>query len=218
MASEGSKLVSLLKLPSPAYHGERFVSDGNHTTAATIKPGVYSELGQFVNVHSEILTEGLWGGTLSTAWPLLDLQGRSAKLRSMGRKKVEGKELQRFQYFPSRHSDLEIYLYFDPETLRHVMTTYELTISPQIAVSDVATARQTATTYRIEERFADFKQHNGLWLPAQWTMQFALDVPGNPNHPGSTAVYGRSDVWEFSVSITAISQNVPMDPKNFEVK
>lgn len=216
--SDGNKLVSLLKLPNSSYHGERFVSDGMRTAIATIKPGVYSELGQFVNSQNEILTNGLWGGTLSTGWALLDLPGRHEALQYMGRKKIDGRELQQFRFLPSKRSDLEIRLYFDPETARHVMTTYELTIAPQMAMTELETAKQKATTYRLEERFADFKQFDGLWLPGQWTIQFALDVPVDPNHPGSAAVYARSDVWEFSVSVTAISHNVQLDPKNFEVK
>jgi len=216
--SDGNKLVSLLKLPNPSYHGERFVSDGRHTTAAMMKPGVYSELGQFVNVHNEILTDGLWGGTLSTGWVLLDLPGRRAGLQYMGRKKVGGRELQQFRFLPTKHSDLEIRLYFEPETARHVMTTYELTIAPQMAMTEEENAKQKATTYRLEERFADFKQYDGVWLPSQWTIQFAVDVPTNPNHPGDAAIYARSDVWEYSVSVTSVSHNVQLDPKNFEIK
>jgi hypothetical protein len=216
--SDGEKLVSLLKLPNPSYHGERFVSNGKLTTVATIKPGVYSELGQFVNSHNEILTNGLWGGTLSTGWVLLDLPGRHAGLQYMGRKKIDGREVQQFRFLPSKRSDLEIRLYFEPETARHVMTTYELTIAPQMAATELETAKQKPTSYRLEERFADFKQYDGLWLPGHWTIQFGLDVPTDPSHPGDAAVYARSDVWEFTASVTSISHNVPLDPKNFEIK
>src|SRR5258705_812770 len=71
--SEGNKLVSLLKLPNPSYHGERFVSDGTKILITTLRPGVYSSLGTFVLVHNEILTQGLWGGELSTGWALAHL-------------------------------------------------------------------------------------------------------------------------------------------------
>ena len=216
--SDGNKLVSLLKLPNPSYHGERFVSDGKRTTVATLKPGVYSELGQFVNSQDEILTNGLWGGTLSTGWALFDLQGRHVELQYKGRKNIEGRELQQFRFLPSKRSDLEIRLYFDSETARHVMTTYELTIAPHIATSEQATARQKPTSYRLEERFAEFKQYDGLWLPGRWTIQFGLDVPSDPERPTAFGGYARSDVWEFSVSVTSISHNVQLDPKNFEVK
>src|SRR5260370_7037267 len=59
LLSEGDKLVSLLKLPYRSYHGERFVSDGKKTVIAQLKPAVYSNLGQFVLTHTEILPQSL---------------------------------------------------------------------------------------------------------------------------------------------------------------
>jgi hypothetical protein len=217
--SESNKLVSLLKLPNPSYHGERFVSDGKRTMVANIKPGVYSELGQFVNVHSEILTDGLWGGTLSAGWPLLDsLEAKHAKLQSAGRRKVDGRQLLQFRYLPARRSDLDIMLYFEPETGRHVMSAYSLTIAPQMAMTELETAKQKSTSYLLEERFADFKEQDGLTLPTKWKISFTLDVPKDPNHPGDAAIYARSDTWLFDVSVGSINHNVSLDPKNFEVK
>ena len=216
--SEGNKLVSLLKIPSSGYHGERFVSDGKRTEVATMKPGAYSELGQFVNSHNEIFTTGLWGGTLSTGWPISDLQGHHVSIQYVGRKKIDGRELQQFRYMPAKRSDLEIRLFFDPETGRHEMTTYDLTIAPQLAATEEENAKQKSTTYSIEERFGDYKQSDGLWLPGRWDIRFTLDVPGDPAHPQDIARAARFDTWEFAVSVTSISHNVTLDPKNFEVK
>jgi hypothetical protein len=232
--SDGGKIVSLLKLPNPDYHGERFVSDGKKTLIAQVKPGVWSRLGDFVMVHNEILTEGLWGGTLSTGWALAHLDERLAKLQDRGLKTVNGRQLRRLDYSPKKHSDLEIQLYFEPDTLRHVMTLYSLTISPQMGTSDIATARQQETRYRLEERFADFKSVDGLNLPERWTIEFtfengagamanAQDLTANPVN-GITPIAaagvgaGNSPVSHFEVTITSISNNASLDPKNFEVK
>ena len=219
LVSEGNKLVSLLKLPNPSYHGERFVSDGKRIMITQIQPGVYSELGQFLNVHGEVFTDGLWGGALSTGWPLLDsLETRHAKLQSAGRKKVDGRDLLQFRYLPSKHSDLDILLYFEPETGRHVMTSYSLTIAPQMALTELETAKQKSTSYSLEERFSDFKEQDHLTLPSRWEVRFTLDVPLDPSHPQSAASYARSDTWIFDVSVNAVNNNVSLDPKNFEVK
>jgi hypothetical protein len=229
--SEGDRLVSLLKLPNPSYHGERFVSDGKKTVIAELRPGVYSNLGQFVLVHNEILTEGLWGGTLSTGWALAHLDERHARLKYQGLKKMGGRELHRVDYAP-KHSDLEIQLYFEPGTFRHVMTVYSLTISPQIGRSDQETARQQETHYRLEERFADFKNIDNLTLPGRWTIQFTSDVPERQTSfrsrervmtegqsQGSASLGAAiASVSQFEVTVTNISHNVQLDPKNFEVK
>ena len=216
--SDGGKFVSLLKLPNPNYHGERFVSDGKKTLITQVKPGAWSRLGDFVMVHNEILTEGLWGGTLSTGWALAHLDERLAKLQDRGLKKVNGRELRRVDYAPKKHSDLEIQLYFEPDTYRHVLTIYSLTIGAGIARTDMATARQQDTHYRIEERFADFKKVSDLTLPQRWTVQFMSDVP-EVSISGRTAFGAAIDtVSQFEVTETSISHNVEIDPRNFEVK
>lgn len=232
--SEGDKLVSLLKLPNPSYHGERFVSDGKKTMIAELKPGVYSNLGQFVLVHNEILTEGLWGGTLSTGWALAHLNERHAKLKYQGLKKMGGRELHRLDYAP-KHSDLEIQLYFDPDTFRHVLTVYDLTIKPQMGLTERETAQQQETHYRLEEHFGEFKSTDGITLPGKWLVQFTSEVPeartntpggpsaGPPINEGTSQGHPRfgaaiAAVSQFDVTVTTISHNVQLDPKNFEVK
>ena len=232
--SEGDKLVSLFKLPNPSYHGERFVSDGKKTVVAMLRPGVYSNIGSFVMVHNEILTEGLWGGTLSTGWALAHLDEHRAKLKYRGLKKVDGRQLHQIDYIP-KHSDLEIQLYFEPDTFRHVLTVYELTISPQMAHSETQTARQQETRYRINERFADFKSVDNLNLPSRWTIQFTSEESTTGSAGGGDVQFGGgvasgttistngigsgiSPVSQFEVTVTNISHNVQLDPKNFEVK
>ena len=238
LVSETDKMVSLLKLPNANYHGERFVSDGRKTQETVVRPGVWSNLGAFVMVHSEILTEGLWGGTLTTAWPLAHLDERHAKLQDRGLKKIDGRELRRVDYSPKKNSDLEIQLYFEPDTFRHVMTVYSLTISPRLGMGEVQTAREQPTRYRLEERFADFKSVDNLILPGRWTIQFTSDATaagrdydagsfgkgavggGAAATPISTAGVGagNSPVEEFDVTVADVSHNVSLDPKNFEVK
>jgi hypothetical protein len=213
LVSSGNKIVSLLKLPNPNYHGERFVCDGRKTEEAQIKPGVWSELGDFLRVHNEILTEGLWGGTLSTAWPLANLEDRHASLHDDGIKKVEGRDLHRVTYKPAKSSDLEIQLYFEPETLRHVMTTYSLTISPRIGRTDAETAGTQFTRYHLEERFSDFKESDALMLPRAWDVRFNYDVP-----LGTSMVASHASQTEYESTAIDISHNVSLDPKNFEVK
>lgn len=214
--SEGRKLVTLLKLPNPSYRGERFVSDGKKTVIGNMRPGVYSNLGRFVEVHDEVLTEGLWGGTLSTGWALTNPEDRHAKLHYDGLKTVNGRALHRVSYKPSKRTDLEIELYFEPETFRHVMTTYELNVNPQLAGSEQENVQQQFTHYRLEERFSDFKQTDNLWLPGRWIVQFTSDVPGTPGSPSLASA--QTAVSEFDTTETSISHNVSLDPKNFEIK
>jgi hypothetical protein len=215
--SEDNKSVTLLKLPNPNYHGERFVCDGkNKIEVAYIKPGTYSNLGAFIEVHQEILKEGLFGGTLSIGWALTRIEQNHPKLQDQGVKKINGKELHRLQYLPAKRSDLEIFLYFDPQTARHVMTSYSLTIAPGLGTTELENAKQDYTRYYMEERFDDFKEVDGLQLPNKWTIQFTSDVPTDPDHP--RLGNAQSSVSQFQATLTAVHNNISLDPKNFEIR
>jgi hypothetical protein len=213
--SEGDKFASALKLTNPTYRGEWFVSDGKKTFVDHMTPGVYSGLGQFVSEHTEILTEGLWGGALSTGWALAHLDERLAKLQDRGLKSVDSRKLHRVDYVPKKHSDLQIELYFDPDTLRHVLTVYSFTVGAGMAQSVSASAGQLDTHYRLEERFADFKNFDNLNLPGRWTIQFTVDAAGGsvsgPRGP-------TTKINQFEATEINILHNVSLDPKNFEVK
>jgi|SRR5208282_2522867 len=155
--SEGDRFASLLKFAPSVYRTEWFVRDGQRTSVAPVRPGRYTALSQFVMVHNEILTEGLWGGTLSTGWAVSRLEENHAHLQDRGLKKVDGRELRRVDYIPKKSSDLEIQLYFEPDTFRHVMTVYLIVQRPLI---------------QLAERFADFRSIDNVMLPGRWTIEY----------------------------------------------
>jgi len=225
LVSEGDRLISLFQFPNHSYAGERFVSDGKRVSVAEIQPSVHSALGEFVLAHKEILTEGLWGGTLSTGWALAHMDERLAKLEDRGLKKVDGRELRRVDYLPKKPSDLRIELYFEPETFRHVMTIYSFTTAQPMSSNRAESARQGELHYQLEELFTDFKSIDNLSLPSRWTVQFSSDRPGglpgysgNKKAPLSNKGALPSEVYEFDVTETNLSHNIQIDPKNFEVK
>src|SRR5437763_1622386 len=125
--SEGGKLHFMMKFANNEYRGEHFIFDGNRiqVSTATAKLG-RSELGGFLYSQDAVLREGFWGGILSTAWPLLDLDKRKAKLTFDGIKKIDGQDMYELRYQPKKNTDIEIRLYFDPATFHHVRTVYTL--------------------------------------------------------------------------------------------
>jgi hypothetical protein len=50
-----------------------------------------SEFGEFVCTQDGMLREGLLGGVLSTAWPMLDLDARKAKVGYEGETKIDNR-------------------------------------------------------------------------------------------------------------------------------
>jgi hypothetical protein len=206
LVSEGDKLASLMKFPTTVYRTEWFVRDDKKTSVAPVIPGRWTEFGDFIKTHNEILTEGLWGGTLSKGWALSHLDERHAKLQDRGVKKVDGIELHRIDYLPKKISDLEIQLYFEPDTFRHVMTVYLMTISAHSARTVNEGRTEKEMHYRLEERFGDFKSVDNLMLPGRWIIRFTYGEVSN------------GVVEQYEITEKKISHNMTLDPKNFELK
>jgi hypothetical protein len=208
LVSEGNELHFMMKFQNNEYRGEQFIFNGDKVEVSTATGRQSrSGLGNFVYVQDAVLREGLWGGVLSTAWPLLDLGKRKAKLTYGGLKKVDGQELYNLRYESKKGSDIEIQLYFDPATYRHVLTVYSLTIQAGLAGRETSSARLQQIRSRLEERFSDFKTVDGLTLPTQYTIHFTQEQQS-----------GQTIVSEWSLEENDLSNNTPLDPKNFAVK
>ncbi|MBZ5721981.1 MAG: hypothetical protein LAO03_16540 [Acidobacteriia bacterium] len=232
IVSDDRKLQLNMKFPSGNYHGERFICDGSKVQIATSTDAQNrSNFGQFVYLQDVLLREGLLGGVLTTAWPLLDLDGRKPKLSYEGTKTIDGKTLYDVRYKPKKSADVEIHLYFDPESFHHVLTVYTLRIQPQLvqggqanslsvpemggtagiqapAGADASQASgQQETRYRVEERFSDFKTVDGITLPNHYVIHFTQELQS-----------GRSTILDWDTTATRILENVTLDPRNFQVK
>ena len=237
LVSENEKLHFMMKLNNTQYRGEQFIYDGNKDEISFSNANQSrSAFGDFVRLQDIVLREGLLGGTLSTAWPLYDLNERKAKLSFEGTKKIDGKDLYQLRYKPKKSTDADIFLYFDPQTFQHVMTVYSVrlraplgNVDPQLANSvpantgdigpnlpatggivgdtnETATAHQSETRYRLEERFSEFEAFNGLNLPTHYTIQFSQEG-GN-----------RSTLTEWAITASQITNGTGVDERNFAVK
>jgi hypothetical protein len=158
---------------NPQYPGEQFVFDGNKGLVGMVDQTSRSRLGNFLFLQEEVLREGLFGGVLSTAWPLLNTSVNPS-LKYEGLRKIDGQQLYEISYLPKKRSesgDLAIHLYFDPETYHHVLTVYKVTmLHGTQALSD-----PNQTTVVVEERFGDFRQVDGLTLPRHWDIRYRVE-------------------------------------------
>lgn len=212
MATEGNKLRLSVELNTANYTGEEFISDGTKLTIAGFVYGKKSMLGAFVDQRPELLREGIFGGVLSTGWPLLDVAERKAKLKYTGVKKIGDKDLLEMKYEPKKTSgDIQIRFYFDPTTYRHVMTVYEALIPVKSAVSinpNANTAKNGANAKEghqiLKETFGSFKTLDGITIPSHWTIELTNDMDAT-----------TSMKWEFNVQNAA---HTPVDPAAFKVK
>jgi hypothetical protein len=171
LVSDGRRFSIAMKVPDTKYPGEQFVFDGSKAQIALTAPSKRSLLGDFMYSQDQVLRDGLVGGTLLTSWALLDVNARKPALKYEGIKKIDGRELHDLSYAPKKADrDLLVHLYFEPDTFRHVKTTYEFSVAPSF--SHTQTSHGSYTRYRVEETFGGFRAVDGLTLPATWTLRF----------------------------------------------
>jgi hypothetical protein len=207
LASTDNKVVLGMKFDAPNYPGERFGFDGKKFTVGYIMPGVRSPLGNFALTNGEIFKEGLVGGTLTSAWALLNVAERKAKIEYGGIDKVTDRAVHKLRYFPNKGSDLKITLFFDAETFQHVRTQYDRVIGARLSGGGIDNqARQQETRFKIVEEFGDYKEEGKLKLPHSYKLQLEI-----------TKTAGSSlDRWEMTLDQFAFDQEI--DDRMFNVE
>ena len=199
LLAEGNKLRTEIKFGHPQYAGETLIRNGERLDIAYVSPGARSRLGSTLwDFFPRLAQEGLYGGILSTDWALLDLGKRRAKVRYQGLKKFEGRRLHRLEYRPKKGVDYRIRIYFEPETYRHVASSYKLTLPAGMGRGMVnirggafGAGSGPADKIRISltETFSDFKEVDGLTLPHHY--RIALNT---------AAIGGFVGHWEIKIN------------------
>jgi hypothetical protein len=164
--------------------------DGTNATVSQFRPGRRTSLENFLAAYDVIFREGLLGGTLSKAWPFLNMEAKNPKLEYGGLKKIEGKEVHVIKYTPRHGSDLKITLYFAANTFEHLRTEYQQTIYPtdQQRISGgggrmpsgASQPRSSPARINATEDFSDFRIEEGLNLPHTYKFQLSIQSEVRP--------------------------------------
>ncbi len=196
LASAGEKNFLGLSLNSLDYPSEKFSFDGSKAKVGYARVGVRSVLGNFVSSNNVLLEESLLGGTLSTSWALLDMANKRVKLTNEGTKKIDGRETYALGY--AAKCDLDITLYFDKETFRHVRSKYKRTSSAGIGTTPDQSSRFSESHFKLTEDFSDFKTENGLTLPHNYRLNYSI-----------TGQNGTTEIqWSFIFNEFAFNQTL----------
>ncbi|MBI3476773.1 MAG: hypothetical protein HY010_13655 [Acidobacteria bacterium] len=240
IVSDGKKFQVMMKLQNNDYRGEQFVYDGDKDKVAlSTAQKSRSNLGNFVFVQNAVLQEGLLGGALTTSWPLLKIDERKPKLSFGGLKKLDGQELYDLRYRPKKNSDLEIHLYFDPQTYRHVATVYSLSVTQGLA-GDTPVASGTGLPNAGSAAGGNFpaggtagipsstetnqarQQQNRYLLKEKFSEFTTVDGVTLPTHYDIQFTQelqtGSSTLSDWDLKGLDIASNVTVDARNFDVK
>jgi hypothetical protein len=203
LASDGLKSLIGMSFRSPVYPREEFGFNGNSFIAAFVTPGVRSSLGSFLMNHDLLFRQGLVGGTLSSAWPLLDVPGRHANLEYGGVKKIGNTTLHELNYLPRGGSDLQISIFFDEVTFEHVRTEYRRVTAAPTGNRAYASVEERESRYKLVEEYSDFKIEQDLNLPHTYKIALTVDAQS-----GTFAA-------EWVLQLTQFTFNQKIDPTSF---
>jgi hypothetical protein len=201
LASDGAKNLIGMSFYSPVYPHEQFTYNGSSSNAAFVTPGVRSSLGSFLTIHEFILKNGLLGGTLSSAWPLLDLAGQKAKVEYAGLKKVRDQLLHELKLRGG--SNCEVSIFLNAKTFEHVRTEYSQVIPAQMGDRSYTNVTTRESRYKLVEEFSDFKLEGGLNLPHLYRFEFSADTQSG------------TFLAEWTATLTQFIFNEKIDPAAF---
>jgi len=182
-ASDGEKVLLAMVFNSTNYPYEKVAYDGQRLTVAGLPEGGRSPLANFLIAQDIVVKHGLMGGSLSSAWPLANLDPEKAKLSYGGTEKIDGRAVHKLKYEP-RKGDLKVSLFFDAETFHHVRSEYQYSISarmgarPSSAPLGANTSGQSMSRYKLTEDFSDVKPTGKLNLPRKYKIQLVVEAAG----------------------------------------
>lgn len=205
-ASDGPKFFLGINLngTSNRFADELFTFDGESSNAALPRQGQRSNLGSFVQSNRMMIDQGLMGGELSTGWLLANLANNKGKLSFAGTKKIDGKELYALDYSKKGGGDVEVTLYFDKDTFRHVRTEYRRMSSAGIGVRPETSSQYIETRFKVIEEFGDHRAEAGLILPHSYRIVYS-----------SSGQSGTVEIeWKFALNEFAVNQK--FDPATFK--
>jgi hypothetical protein len=205
LASQKDKVLLKAEFSSPDFPFEKLGFDGRKLHAKQYSPGVRSPLDEFFLSHTTVFTQGLFGGVLSSAWPLLDLTARNPKLQYAGTEKIDGRQAHKLRYLPREGGELKITIFIDAENFQHLRTEYERVIAAPMGGTPGESASQREMRYQLVEDFRDFKTEGGLTLPHKYTIQYSVFKLNNPI------------ALDWTFNLTRFTFGYPIEEKEFLV-
>ena len=203
MASEGTKHLLGLSMNAADYQQEKFTYDGKKAKTGFAYQTQRSPLGSYVDSNNLMLEQGLLGSVLSTAWPPLNMGNGKGKFTGGSNKKIDGKEVYSVGY-ASKGADVDITLYFEKDTFRHVRTEYKRVSSAGIGRTPGESSGFSETRFKLVEDFSDFRDEKGLMMPHTYKMLYSVS-----GQNGTTEIS-----WAYV--LTGFTPNPTLESNTFE--
>jgi hypothetical protein len=210
VVSDPGNLFFVISLNSREYPFDKIGYFDGKVSLPFVVAGSRSLLGAFINEHSKMLSEGLFGGVMSLRWPLLrDDAARKAKFKGGSLKKVNDRKMYVVDYDPTTggSASFSIKLHFDATTFQHMRTEYRYEL--QAGAVKFGQQNQIASSIgTLTEEFSDFKTVDGITLPHRQRIEFTSN--------GSSGTY--KSIWGVRVAGYRLNQPLEEGFFTFEPK
>jgi hypothetical protein len=205
-ASTDNMLLLAMIFNTSNYPYEKLAYDGKTQTFGRPNGGT-TLLSAFLKSQKAVLNEGWFGGVLSSSWPLLDLKGKKIKLEYGGLVKTGERQFYKLKY--SSSGEMKVFLYFDSETYRHVVTEYRYSVDFKVPLMTAPAGGKTY--YSLTEQFSDFTTAGKLTLPLSYSINATTQLPTLGGQGGGT----NSADWK--IKFANVYYDEPLDAAVFKV-
>ncbi len=209
IVSNDSNLLFISSFLSDSYPFEKIGHFGGKINLPFAIAGTRSPLGDFLFENPSVLENGLFSGSMSLKWLLLDKDFKKGKVRLAGTKKIDGIQTYMVDFFPRNAStDFKIRLYFDADKFLHIRSEYKEEFDGKAPEFPGSAPRSSGTmgqvngfSIQLTETFSDFKTFEGITLPSVSKI-----------HYSGTSVKGVWEYdWAFKVSDVRFNQELKED-------
>jgi hypothetical protein len=181
LAFQGHRILIAMLFGLANYPHEQLAYDGRDLLVGQLEPGIRSQLCQFLYQHDLLSRQGLLGGVLSAGWALLDPGFRGGRLQLVGSKMVDGLKVHELRYLSQKDRDLEIRLFFEDGTFRHIRSRYSIDIPAPMPARTFTPGEDPDTRnssrrlrQQLIEDFSNFRAEGALMLPHSYKIQLKL--------------------------------------------
>jgi len=183
-ASAGDNILLAAVFNSNEYPYEKAAFNGKDVSVGRPN-GAVTPFGDFIKANKAIVREGLFGGVMSTAWPLLSKESK-LKFASAGTTEIGGRSFYKLKVSSGSLGDTKVILYFDAENFHHVATEYTQIIAvgitrstnPRPESDDFGTTTTTGTAntkqtfMTFTERFSNFEKSGETVIPLTYVIDY----------------------------------------------
>lgn len=175
IASDEKNLMFLASFASKEYPLEKIGYFNGKTSLPFVTSGARSPLGSFLLNYEKVLSEGLFSGVMSATWAPLRGEYSSARIRSGGTKRVDGKKALVVEYEPKGlGSEFSIRLLFDAESFNHLRTEYQHIVSPTENKAGIMGV-QGGVKVTLVESFGDFRKEGDFTFPYSYKAEYRTE-------------------------------------------